>query len=230
VITAKQLPHTFLFARSYRLLEENYDKEHAKAAAHHALVASGGSRPPAPSQGDGGSGSNSGGTPTAPKPPAAAHGAPPRYDNRRSRGRGRGCGAPPGGPNSSTTRPLTAWTPGLNPWTGMVQAWPMPFRVPSAGVLGPRPGQSPQQAYFAGQPSFSPGVAQPPPPMDPWNYQALLAVLNAANSMATAPQTAEWYLDTGVSSHMSSNAGNLSHPTPVPHTLPIIVATAPRCR
>jgi hypothetical protein len=30
VMTAKQLPHTFLFARSYLLLEEHYDKEHAK--------------------------------------------------------------------------------------------------------------------------------------------------------------------------------------------------------
>jgi hypothetical protein len=30
VMTAKQLPHTILFARSYLLLEEHYDKEHAK--------------------------------------------------------------------------------------------------------------------------------------------------------------------------------------------------------
>ena len=32
-ITAKQPPHTFLSARSYLLLEERYDKEHAKTAA-----------------------------------------------------------------------------------------------------------------------------------------------------------------------------------------------------
>jgi hypothetical protein len=32
----------------------------------------------------------------------------------------------------------------------MVQAWPMPFRAPGAGVLGPRPGTIPHQAYFAG--------------------------------------------------------------------------------
>ncbi|XP_066379447.1 uncharacterized protein [Miscanthus floridulus] len=37
-ITAKQPPHTFFPARSYLLLEEHYDKEHAKSAAQHALV------------------------------------------------------------------------------------------------------------------------------------------------------------------------------------------------
>ena len=33
VITAKNPPQTFLSARSYLLLEEQYDKEHAKSAA-----------------------------------------------------------------------------------------------------------------------------------------------------------------------------------------------------
>jgi len=37
-ITAKQPPHTFFPARSYLLLEEHCDKEHAKSAAQHALV------------------------------------------------------------------------------------------------------------------------------------------------------------------------------------------------
>jgi len=32
-ITARQPPHTFLSARSYLLMEERYDKEHAKTAA-----------------------------------------------------------------------------------------------------------------------------------------------------------------------------------------------------
>ncbi|CAN6183929.1 unnamed protein product [Urochloa humidicola] len=35
---------------------------------------------------------------------------------------------------------VAQWQAGFNPWTGMVQAWPMPFRIPGAGVLGPRPG------------------------------------------------------------------------------------------
>jgi hypothetical protein len=33
VITVKNPPHTFLSVRSYLLLEEQYDKEHAKSAA-----------------------------------------------------------------------------------------------------------------------------------------------------------------------------------------------------
>jgi hypothetical protein len=81
-ITAKQPPHIFLSACSYLLLEEHYDKEHAKTEAQHALLATGGSRPAAPTTNGGGSISSSAGnsgstTPTpAAKSPAAAHGAP----------------------------------------------------------------------------------------------------------------------------------------------------------
>ncbi|XP_066373915.1 uncharacterized protein [Miscanthus floridulus] len=94
---------------------------------------------------------------------------------------------------------------GLNPWTGMVQAWQMPFRVPGAGVLGPRPGASPHQAYLAGPPlpaAYTPSPSTP----DVWNHQALLTALATANVPPSGPQTAEWYLDTGASSHMASNA------------------------
>ncbi|XP_062213759.1 uncharacterized protein LOC133914745 [Phragmites australis] len=50
------------------------------------------------------------------------------------------------------------WQAGFNPWTGMVQAWPMPFRVPGAGLLGPRPGAPTQQAYTAHAHDASQGV------------------------------------------------------------------------
>ena len=43
VITDKNPPHTFLSVRSYLLLEEQYDKEHAKSTAQHALLAVGSS-------------------------------------------------------------------------------------------------------------------------------------------------------------------------------------------
>jgi hypothetical protein len=46
VITAKNPPHTFLSARSYLLLEEQYNTEHAKSATQHTLLAAAGSRPP----------------------------------------------------------------------------------------------------------------------------------------------------------------------------------------
>jgi erythromycin esterase-like protein len=38
-ITAHQSPRTFLSARSYLLLEEQYDKEHEKTTAQHAFTA-----------------------------------------------------------------------------------------------------------------------------------------------------------------------------------------------
>jgi hypothetical protein len=41
------------------------------------------------------------------------------------------------------------WVAGYNPWTGLVQTWPMSFRAPEAGVLGPRPPVQPQQAMTA---------------------------------------------------------------------------------
>jgi hypothetical protein len=118
VITSKNPPHMFLSALSNLLLEEQYDKEHAKSTAQHALMAtggsqSGGSRPPAPAA-DEGSSNTSATPPYTPRPPVSG-----------------------------------TWMLGLNPWTSMVQAWPMPFRVPGAGVLGLRPGTPVNQAYIA---------------------------------------------------------------------------------
>ncbi|CAD6223609.1 unnamed protein product [Miscanthus lutarioriparius] len=88
VIAAKQPPHTFLSARSYLLLEEQYDKEQAKTAAHQALLTTGGPRLPVPAAADGGSGSGTGAQSPAPHPSAV----PARTDGKRGRGRGRGRG------------------------------------------------------------------------------------------------------------------------------------------
>lgn len=44
---------------------------------------------------------------------------------------------------------LPAPAPGANSWTGLVQAWPVPWRAPGSGVLGPRPDTPPQQAMYA---------------------------------------------------------------------------------
>lgn len=206
-ITAMQPPHTFLFARSYLLLEEHYDKEHAKTAAQHALVATGGSRPSSSPAPDGSFGGSSSGQPTAPQPAAVSKGAPHHNDNR-GRGRGRGGYNHSGGyPQAPAPRAPSGWTPGFNPWRGMVQAWSMPFRAPGAGVLGPRPGASPNQAYFTGSAAppldlhnYAPTPSAATP--DIWNNQAFLAALAPANVPASGPQTAEWFLDTGASSHM----------------------------
>ncbi|CAO1948029.1 unnamed protein product [Urochloa humidicola] len=50
-------------------------------------------------------------------------------------------------------------------------------------------------------PSFPPSAAQT------WDHSALLAALNNVASN-TAGSTSDWYLDTGASSHMSSNPGS----------------------
>jgi len=112
----------------------------------------------------------------------------------------------------------------MNPWTGMVQAWQMPFRVPASGVLGPRPGTQANQAYFAPRlPSNTQhiGAASSSAPPDVWNHQAMLVAL--VNSGAQPPQSAEWYFDTRASSHMSSSTGNLSHLKPVYSPTPITI-------
>ncbi|XP_066309033.1 uncharacterized protein [Miscanthus floridulus] len=208
VITAKNPPHTFLSVRSYLLLEEQYDREHSKATQQHALVATGAGRAAAPQAADG---SSSSAPKSAPHAPATA----PRPDRGPRRGRGRGRGPPGGSSSGAPPRPSSpAWTPGLNPWTCMVQAWPMPFRVPGAGVLGSRPGAPAQQAFYAGAaPSYAgaappiPGSAPPPSSPDVWNHQAMLAALATSGVPSSGPQATEWFLDTSATSHMASNAG-----------------------
>lgn len=106
----------------------------------------------------------------------------------------------------------------------MVQAWPMPFRVLGAGVLGPRLGAPQQQAYLAGVPQLPVQAPPPPqPPTDVWNHQALLAALATSGVPPSGPQATEWFLDTGVTSHMAANAGNFSSSLPLTRSSPITV-------
>jgi hypothetical protein len=106
----------------------------------------------------------------------------------------------------------------------------MPFRVLGASVLSPRPSTPTNQAYFA-EPPTGPPLATPyfagPPPLptapDVWNQQTLLAALTTAGIPPNGAQASEWYLDIGASSHMSSNAGNLSSPQPFPSSPSITV-------
>ncbi|XP_062217619.1 uncharacterized protein LOC133917779 [Phragmites australis] len=216
-ITSRQPPHTFLSARSFLLLEELYDSQHGKMAAHHAMVAQSGTRQPPGGVGSSGTGgSGQGGSSN----PAGGFGA--SYGgNRSKKRRGRGNGNPggsqslatAGGSSSSTQRPVfpnTPWAAGFNPWQGMVQAWPMPFRAPAAGVLGPRPGTPNQQAFIAGTPSFPSGThaglnAAP----SGWEPNSLLAALASAGVPPAGNSSSDWFLDTGASSHMASAPGNL---------------------
>jgi hypothetical protein len=104
----------------------------------------------------------------------------------------------------------------------------MPFRAPAASVLGPRPGTQGNQAYFAGPPqhhgvSSSTGTSSASPLADVWNHPAMPAALINSSVPPGGPQSgAEWYLDTGASSHMSSS-GNLSSLQPLHSSPPITV-------
>ena len=50
-----------------------------------------------------------------------------------------------------------------------------------------------------------------------------MAALASANTSQSGPNTAEWYFDTGASSHMTSNAGNFISSRPVLHSPPITI-------
>jgi hypothetical protein len=104
----------------------------------------------------------------------------------------------------------------------MVQAWPMPFRAPGAGVLGPRPGFQPHQAMYAGPGpnDFGQGSSST------FDTQALLAALN---NTAVSPQpSSEWYVDSGASSHMSGTSRPFQSITPSPHSSSITVGNGAR--
>ncbi|XP_051186600.1 uncharacterized protein [Lolium perenne] len=153
--------------------------------------------------------------------------------NRRGKGKAVQTAGDSGGSSSGSSstggptvgRIVQMPAPTSNPWTGMVHAWPMPWRphAPGAGVLGPRPGApSPFAGHAAHQQPFAGHVVQQQqPPMQPsaspyyngptWDQAALVQALNNMSiqqQQAPPAPTGEWYLDTGASSHMSNNPGS----------------------
>ena len=75
-------------------------------------------------------------------------------------------------------------------------------------MLGPRPG-SHAQAY---QMQFSGYPTPPPPPQPSWDHLAMLqAAYNAHGFPNNGSAPNEWYLDSGVASHVTGNPGNLDH-------------------
>jgi hypothetical protein len=142
VITSKYLPHTFMSARSFLILEELSAQHDANAEARQALTVT---------HGDQSSGSSNSaftgakdGSSSSTAPRSNNGGGNGNYrsnncsDRRCDRGRGNGGRSRPHKPNTSNNQ-SAPWAAGYNPWQGMVQAWPMPFCAPGAGVLGPHP-------------------------------------------------------------------------------------------
>ncbi|XP_044427292.1 translation initiation factor IF-2 [Triticum aestivum] len=163
---------------------------------------------------------------------------PPTPVTDASRGRGRGRCRRRGNnqssspaPSSPRPPPMPAPAPGANSWTGLVQAWPMAWRAPGSGVLGPRPGTPHQQAMMAaptmpmpslygyGAPGALPGYGPPAgyrhpgassssSPVPAWDMASLQAALHSATAGPSSSGTSqEWYLDSGAASHMSSSPG-----------------------
>lgn len=103
---------------------------------------------------------------------------------------------------------------GHTPWMGYFAPWGAPLppqgRAPwvppnAAGVLGPRPG-NPAHAY----PVIYPGAPTPAnaPPPSSWDQAGLIAAMQNM-TMQQPHQPDEWYLDSGASSHVTGNPGNL---------------------
>jgi hypothetical protein len=208
---------------SYLLLEEASDSHDAKTDAVQAYTARQGGAPTGTSAaggsagGSGGSGgpggSSAGGTSRSAA--GSSGSSAPRFKNKKKGCGGGYFGAPSSGGGSSCGQPFASnntfapWVAGYNPWTGLVQAWSMPIRAPSSGVLGPRPPFNPQQAMTAlHQPLLSSS------PATVWDQKALYTALNSAGITNQPPNATEWFLDTGASNHMSSNTGNLHSSRP----------------
>ncbi|XBH66405.1 hypothetical protein VPH35_094916 [Triticum aestivum] len=151
---------SLLQTRSFLLLEEHRAEQTARLQGAHALFAGRGAASPSP--------------PAAPPAvPDATSGGRARGGRGRRHGRGNGTGGAPSQNAPPRAPGLPAPAPGTNSWTGLVQAWPMPWRVPGSGVLGPRPGTPPQQAMYAAPFPAAPGgygYALPPGHALPYGY------------------------------------------------------------
>jgi hypothetical protein len=228
VLTSKS--YTFMSARSYLLLEELQLEQEDKNEAGQAFLAGHGVSATTGVSANPGGSPGSGSAPSGNSTTTGADSGANRGFKNKNKRRGRG-GAPfsSGGGTSSggAPRPSAPWAANYNPWTGLVQAWPMPFQAPGSGVLGPRPPFPAQQAMLAHH--------QPPPTpassstsgASAWDNSALYAALNNAGVATHPPSSADWYFDTGASAHMSSS-GIISTPQSLPSPSFVIVGNGAR--
>ncbi|CAH9131028.1 unnamed protein product [Cuscuta epithymum] len=188
---------SFENARSMLLLEEGrqaHSIEHEPPSAS-ALAATVPQSAPTPSP--------------APRPRGGG-----RSNSGRGKGRGRQSGFRPHDQSAWPPHPGSPWA--IPPWAAwMQQFWPTPPcpyptatahntppRSSSAGLLGPRP-----HALTAGY--GYPFPAGPTPPFMPTDLQTSM------NTMSLNPPDDNWYMDTGATSHMTSDAGSsYRNPTP----------------
>ncbi|XP_020259707.1 uncharacterized protein LOC109836256 [Asparagus officinalis] len=181
---------SFYKARSMLLLEET--RRNRSISTGTALVAA--SRPSAP--------------------PAATTSSPPHTSSRPPQGRGRGGGGRGGrfqggrgrgkahwtsksNASSSSTQPPPSWTwVPFNQWTAPPCPYPTTGWAPRStapGLLGQRP----QQAF----------VAQSQPAEQPSGMFVPTTLAEAMHTLSLTPPDDDWYMDTGATSHMTSDQG-----------------------
>ncbi|XBI98618.1 hypothetical protein VPH35_018833 [Triticum aestivum] len=203
-----QIPFpSFLQARSRLLLEEIGLAERDHGESSTALIIQGGG-------GAGDRGSSSSNPPRGVQDGAPDRGTPADRNRGgggdRGRGRGRNSNTNTGGSGScappAPPAPTTLWMGYFAPWGSPMPAqWRAPWTPPNAtGVLGPRP-SNPNHAYpvvFPDAGSSSAGPAQ-----QSWDQQSLLGA--AMSNLQLSPgSSANWYMDSGATSHITGNPGS----------------------
>ncbi|RLM65429.1 uncharacterized protein C2845_PM16G15570 [Panicum miliaceum] len=156
-------------ARSYLLLEELRDKHDSAAEAGQAYNAG---HKSSPSTGNTENSGGSGSYRNKPRNKKHGSGSTSGGGGSGSRGGNGNAGQTGGGQQQQGPPSGQPWAAGYNPWTGLVQAWPMPFRAPGAGVLGPRLPFQPQQDMMAQHLPNNSGTLPPAPPT--WDQNAFL--------------------------------------------------------
>ncbi|XP_073365843.1 uncharacterized protein [Aegilops tauschii subsp. strangulata] len=210
VLGDQDLPFDTVLSRVV-LAEESQEHRAAEESASAFALTNGG----AP-----GAGSSTGGrapSGRADRPSASAPAPSPQPPPHPGRGRGDRDGADRGGRGRGDNNGRGHGAPPLaSPFTGYFAPYGMALPSPrsgwippnAAGVLGPRPGPL-AQAY--------PLLPAPPAPTAPfypytpssWEHAAMLNAAYSNGGFPSAPAP-EWYFDSGASSHVTGNQGNLN--------------------
>ncbi|XP_020167897.1 uncharacterized protein [Aegilops tauschii subsp. strangulata] len=117
--------------------------------------------------------------------------------------------APPAAPPAPTS---SAWRPAQDPWTGLVQAWPMPWSAPSP--YGAPPAYSGGWAPGLRPPTGAPGLLGSRPP--PHAYAAYAPLYQAAAAPTAPPMYPYGFPTPSPWEHGTAGASSSTQPSPAP--------------
>jgi hypothetical protein len=203
----RRLP-SFHKARSMLQMEQHRLAESAKLQAASALIALAqhGVRPPPPVYGT--TSGSSPGTNTR----SSTTSSPSKKKRKKHTTSSGSSSMTPRGASSSVP---TGFSPNINSWTGVVQAWSfLAVPRPTAGLLGARPATSAPQVHVASSTPLTVPTSQ----LDP---QLLASLTNL--SVQHSSTGGDWFIDTGASTHMASGPGNMHSLCPNSSSTHIIV-------